>query len=146
MTRAFGGGMFFQSTTLIGPARQVLDHLPQDARALPHLFQPNEVAIVAVARRSDDHFEIVVLVIEIGMFAPQIVFDSAAAQIRPGKSVGDGAVSWDDADVLRAIDENAIARQELSISSSCGMNSSRNFRSCGIKVSGRSRICPPTRV
>ena len=47
------------------------------------------------------------------MFAAQIVLDAAAAQIWPGKRVGDRAIFRDHADVSRAIDEDAISRQEL---------------------------------
>jgi hypothetical protein len=47
------------------------------------------------------------------MFAPQIVFDPAAAQVRAGKRVGNRAVLWDDGDVLRSIDEDAIAGEQF---------------------------------
>ena len=47
------------------------------------------------------------------MFAPQIVLDAAAAQVRTGKRVSDRAILRDHADVFRAIDEDAIARQQL---------------------------------
>src|SRR5206468_8831408 len=60
--------------------RQPFNHLPQNFYALPHLLDPHQVAIVAIARASDYHFEIVLFVIEIRMFAPQIVFNTAAAQ------------------------------------------------------------------
>ena len=93
MTRDFGGSMFFQSATLIGPLGKFVDHLPQDAHALPHFFDADEIAIVAIARAADDDFEVIFLVIEIGMFPAQIVFDAAAAQVRAGKRVGDGAIS-----------------------------------------------------
>ena len=94
-------------------ARQFVDHLAQDAHALPHFFDPHQIAIVAIARAADHDIEIVLLVIEIGMFAPQIVLDAAAAQIRAGKRVGDRAIFRDHADVFRAIDEDAIAREQF---------------------------------
>ena len=47
------------------------------------------------------------------MFAAQIVLDAAAAQVRAREAVGNRAVLRDDANVPRAIDEDAIARQEL---------------------------------
>ena len=113
MTCDFGGSVFFQSATLIGPLGKFVDHLPQNANALPHFFDANEIAIVAIARAADDHVEVVFVVIEIGMFAAQIVFDAAAAQVRTGKRVSDGAILRDYADVFCAIDEDAIAREEI---------------------------------
>ena len=47
------------------------------------------------------------------MFAPQIVFDPAAPQIWPGKRVGNRAIFCNDADVLRSIDKDAIAREQF---------------------------------
>ena len=47
------------------------------------------------------------------MFAAQIVLDAAAAQVRTGKRVGDRAIPRNHADVSRAIDEDAISREEL---------------------------------
>ena len=47
------------------------------------------------------------------MFAPQIVVDAAAPQIRPGERVGDRALARDHTDVARAIDEDAIAREQF---------------------------------
>ena len=47
------------------------------------------------------------------MFAPQVMFNPAPAQIRPGKRIGDGAVPRNDADVTRAIDEDAIAGKKF---------------------------------
>ena len=77
--------MFFQSATLIGPLGQIVDHLTQDPHALPHLFDAHQVAVVAIAGAADRDIEVVLLVIEIGMFAAEIVFHAAAAQIRPGR-------------------------------------------------------------
>src|SRR6478735_6953955 len=54
---------------------EFLDDLSQNAHALPHLFHPNQVAIVAIARAADHDVEIVIFVVEVRMFAAQIVFD-----------------------------------------------------------------------
>ena len=112
--------MFFQFDDVDRTARQFVDHLAQNAHALPHFLDAHEVAIVAIARAPDRDLEIVLLVIEIRMFAAQIVLDAAAAQIRAGERVGDRALLRDDADVAGAIDEDAIARQQLVDSSSSG--------------------------
>ena len=42
----------------------------------------------------------------------QIVIDAAAAQVRAGEAVGDGVFLRDDADVLGAVDEDAVAREQ----------------------------------
>src|SRR5437879_4121474 len=62
------------------PARQLSDHLAQNPNALPHLFDAHQITIVAIAGTADHDIEIVLLVIEIGMFAPQVVLDAARAQ------------------------------------------------------------------
>src|SRR5437762_13393017 len=45
--------------------RQLLDDLSQNARALPHLFHADEVAIVTIAGAPNDDIEIIFLVVEI---------------------------------------------------------------------------------
>ncbi len=80
---------------------------------MPHLLHPHEITIVTVAGASDRDFKVVFLVIEIRMFPPHVVVDSAAAEIGAGEAVSDGAISGDDADIPRAIDENAVAGQEF---------------------------------
>ena len=98
--------MFFQFETLIGPLGQFIDHLPQNSRALPHLLDSHQITIVTIACAADDHVEIVLVVVEIRMFAAQIVFDSAAAQVWAGNRIRDRALLRDDADVFCAIDKN----------------------------------------
>ena len=41
------------------------------------------------------------------------MFDSAPAQIRARKRIGDGAIAWDHTNIAGAIDKNAIAREEV---------------------------------
>ena len=41
------------------------------------------------------------------------MFDSAAAQVRAGERIGNGAIGWDHANVAGAIDKNAIAGEEV---------------------------------
>ena len=47
------------------------------------------------------------------MFAPQVVFDPAAAQIRTGEGVRDGALFRDDSDVFSPIYKNAVACEQF---------------------------------
>src|SRR5256714_15045749 len=92
---------------------QFPDDLPQNARALPHLFHANEVAIVTIASAADDDIEIVFLVVEIRMFATQIVVDATSPQVRTRERVSDRAITRDHADVPRAIDEDTVTRQQF---------------------------------
>ena len=113
MTCDFGGRHVFPIDDIDRAARHFVEQLPQNVRALPHLFQAHQIAIVAVARGADRDLEIVFFVIEIRMLPAQIVIDAAAAQVRAGEAVGDGAIFRDHADVARAIDEDAIPREEV---------------------------------
>ena len=47
------------------------------------------------------------------MFAPQIVIDSASAQIRAGERIGDRTISLDHANVFRSIDKDAVPGEQL---------------------------------
>ena len=46
------------------------------------------------------------------MFAPQIMFDPASAQIRAGERISNRALLRDYADVFGSIDKNLVARQQ----------------------------------
>src|SRR5580765_2940029 len=92
--------------------RKLVDDLPQNERALSHLLDPHEVTIVTIASAADDNLEVILLVIEIWMFPPQIVFDAAPAQIRSGHGVSNGAIARNHGHVLRSINEDAVACQE----------------------------------
>src|SRR5262249_61766028 len=101
-------GHVFPVRTVDWPARQLIDPLPQNSRALTHLFDSHQVAIVTISRAADDHVEIVLVVIEIRMFAAQIVFDSTAPQGWARNGMCDRALFGDDADVFCAIDINLV--------------------------------------
>ena len=73
-------------------AGEFVDHLPQDSDALPHLLDPHQVTIVTIARAADHYVEIVVVVIQVGMFTPQVVLDAAPTQVRPRKGVRNRAI------------------------------------------------------
>ena len=76
ITRDFGGVMFFQFETFDRIAGQFIDDLPQSSRApdaSPRVAPDNDRNN---CRTADDHVEIVgLVVVEIWMFAAQIVFD-----------------------------------------------------------------------
>src|SRR5262245_42968415 len=108
----FRWGHVFPVRNVDRTAWQLIDGLPQNSRALAHLFDSHQVTIVAIARGADDHLEIVLVVIEIRMFAAQIVFDSTSSQVWSRDRVRDRALLGDDADVFCAIDENLVPGQQ----------------------------------
>ena len=74
------------------------------------------------------------------------MLDAAAAQVRTGKRVSDRAILRNHADVFRAIDKDAIARQQLVDLIELRNEIIEKFLELRNERSGRSRICPPTRV
>src|SRR5206468_9774013 len=105
-------GPVFPNRNIDRTARQFIDDLPQNSRALTHLLESHQITIVTVACAADDHVEIVLVVVEIRMFAAQIVFDSASPQVWSGNRVRDRALLRDDADVFCAIDKNLVPGQQ----------------------------------
>jgi len=63
---------------------QILERLVDDAQALAHLLQPDEIARVGVALGHHRHFEIVVLVAAVGPRLAVVERDAAGAQHRAG--------------------------------------------------------------
>ena len=59
-----------------GAAGDSVDGLTQDAQALTHLLDTDEVAVVAVADGADRNLEVVLLVVEVGMGLADIVVDA----------------------------------------------------------------------
>src|SRR2546423_6241605 len=109
----FGRRHIFPIDDVDRTGRQFLDDLSKDPRALPHLFQAHQVTIVTIAGTANDDFEIVFLVVDVGMLAAQIVFDPAPAQVGTGKGVSDRAITRDHADVAGAIHEDAVPGQQF---------------------------------
>ena len=109
----FGRRDVFPVRNVDRSARKFIDHLAQNPYTLPHLLNAHQIAIVAIARAADHDIEIVLTIIEIGVLTPQIVFDPAAAQVWPGKGIGNRAVLRNDADVPCSIDKNAITRKQF---------------------------------
>src|SRR5262249_8364625 len=105
-------GHVFPIRNIDRTAGQFIDDLPQNARALSNLFESHQITIVTIARASDDHVEIVLIVIEVRMFAAQIVFDSTSPQVWPRNRIRDRALFRDHADVFCAIDKNLVPGQQ----------------------------------
>src|SRR5437867_7269923 len=95
------------------PAWQSVDHLPQNCCALPHFLDSDQIAIITIPRAADHYLKIVLFIIEIRMFAPQIVFDAAGAQNWTRERVSYRAFLRHNADVFRSIDKDAVARQQF---------------------------------
>src|SRR4029077_20282486 len=92
-------------------AGQFIDHLPQDSDALAHFLDTHQIAIVTIARAADYHVEIIFVVIEVRMLAPQIVIDPATPQVRAGESVRNRALLRYHTDVFGSIDKNLVTGQ-----------------------------------
>ena len=93
-------------------AGKFIDRLPQDPHALPHLLDAHQITIVTIACTANHHVEVVLAVIEIRMFPPQIVFDPASAQVWAGEGISNRALLRDDANVPGAIHENFVPGQQ----------------------------------
>src|SRR4029077_6372268 len=86
----FGWHHVFPIRYVDGATRQFIDYLTQDANALAHFFDSHQIAIVTVPSTADHDVKIVLRVIEVWMFAPQIVLDAAATQVWTRKRVRNG--------------------------------------------------------
>ena len=95
------------------PVRQFIDNLAQDPHALPHLLNTHQITIITISRTADHDIEIVILIIEIWVLTPQIMFDPASTQIWTGKRVGNRPIFRDDADVSCSIDKNTITGKQF---------------------------------
>ena len=93
--------------------RKLLRNLFQDALALPHFLHADQISVECIADCSYGDLEIVVLVIEIRMFAAEVMLYSRTAQVRTGKRVGNRVLLRNHPDVLAAIDKDSIPGQEL---------------------------------
>src|SRR4030095_59836 len=91
----FGWHHVFPIGYVNGATGQFIDYLTQNANALAHFLYSYKVAIVTVSGASDHYIKIVLLVIEIWMFAPQIVLDAASTQVRTRQRVRDGSLVRD---------------------------------------------------
>ena len=81
------------------------------------------------------------------MLLAQVVIDARAAQVRAREAEGDGLFLGDDADVARAVHEDAVAREQAVDLVERGMNFLQELLATAPRTcSGRSRICPPMRV
>ena len=79
---------------------------------MPHLFDADEIAVIAITGRSDDDIKVILVVVKIRMFSSQIMLDATSAKVWTGKGVSDGTIARNDPDVLGSIDKDAIAREE----------------------------------
>src|SRR5438067_1674093 len=82
-------------------------------KSLPHHLEPNYIAIVPIACRAGHYLEVILIIIEIRMLPPQIVFDAAATQIWARKGIRNNAIARNYSDIAGAIDKNAIAGEEV---------------------------------
>src|SRR5262245_19371725 len=92
--------------------RDLLERLLEDAARLLHLLDAAEIAVVRVARLADGHVEVVVLVAEVRALLAEVPLDAGRAETRTREAVADRDVARHHADVLQAVDPDAVRRQE----------------------------------
>src|SRR4029077_7323245 len=109
----FGRHHVFPIGDVDGASWQFIYYLPQDPDALPHFLDSYKIAVIAISSATDHYVEIILLVVEIGVFAPQIVLDPAAAQIWPRNGISNCAFLRNHANVFCSIDKDAITRQQF---------------------------------
>src|SRR5262249_22101628 len=97
-----------------GPGRQILDRRVDNLQAFQHLFHAHEIPRVAIAFLGTDHLK---QVLEIGIREVRLILADIAhhaAGPRDWSSAAqvDRQVFREDADALRALEENAVAVQQ----------------------------------
>src|SRR5262249_53054365 len=92
---------------------QILERLLDNLDALEHLLHADLVAGIAVALGGADDLEIEILVGEIGLVFAQIADDAAAAGDRARAAEADRILFREDADIPRALDEDAVAIEKF---------------------------------
>src|SRR5919108_544179 len=85
-----------------GAAGELLDRLLDDAHALAHLLQPDQVALVAVAVAADGDVEGEAVVERVRLDAAHVVGHAARAQEWARHAEGDGALGAERADAAGA--------------------------------------------
>ncbi len=89
-----------------------LEALIDDAAALLQLVDAHHEAIEAVAGGADRNVEVDLAVLEVRVRLPDVVGDAAGAQARARPAERDRVFLADDADVLEAVEEDAVAEQQ----------------------------------
>src|SRR5262249_46583607 len=92
--------------------RKFIDDLAKDEHALTHLFDPDQITIVAITRGTNDYLEVILVVIKIRMGASEVVLDPASTQVRSGNGIGYGSVFWNDPNIAGAIDKDSVPREQ----------------------------------
>src|SRR5262249_11419541 len=96
------------------PRREVLDGRVDDLDTLPHLLHAHQVAGQAVALLGADHLEgaLQVGVGQVRLVLAQVADDAAGPGDGPGAAEVDRLLAGQDADVLAALDEDAVAVEQ----------------------------------
>src|SRR5258707_15782219 len=84
----------------------------QNASALAHFFDTQQVTVIAVSSRADRHLELQLLINQIWLGLAQIVLDPARPQVRPAQAEINSILFRNDPNALRAIHENAVPREK----------------------------------
>ena len=93
--------------------RDLINSLFDDRYALPHLFHPDQEAVIGIADFSNRNFEIQFIVDKVWVCPTDIVGYSAGTQQRACEAVGNRFLFGEDSDVLHTVDEDLVASDEL---------------------------------
>ena len=96
-----------------GAARHRLHDLADDAHGLAELFHADEVAVEAVALHADGDVEVILLVARVGLVLAEVERHAGSAEVRAGEAVGEGHLLRDGGDAFGALEEDAVAGEEL---------------------------------
>ena len=91
---------------------QAVERLVDDMQALAHLLYAHEIAVVAVAVPADGNVEAVILIAVVGLRLAQVPGKAGGAQHRPREAPVQRVLRRDDADIDRALLEDAVFGQE----------------------------------
>src|SRR5438477_9461819 len=71
---------------------QFLNDLTQNAHALTHFLDPDQVSVITIPGAANHHVEVVAVVIQVGMFSSKIVLDAATAKVWTGYRIGNRSI------------------------------------------------------
>ena len=98
---------------LVGPFRHVVETLPNDPKALAHLFDPHQRPGVTISGVGGRNIEIEVLVTSIGALFSEIPLETAGPQIRSRDPPLDGLVAGVGAHPLGARFEDPVLHHHV---------------------------------
>src|SRR6185437_8280343 len=108
------------SSRFVNTLRHVVDALLNDAKALPHLFNPHHRPVITISMLASRNVEVELLITGIWLLLAEIPSEAGRAQIGAGNAPLDSLVSRETAYVLGARLENPVAQHHAVILTQAG--------------------------